>query len=112
MYALVLLPQWDCATCKPGQKRERGCTDKPIVPQMIDGEELTRCPLRPTLDYRASFERFLKIYSWYKKGHFPDTGSYLDQTAAALQLIEIFDAATAEAEKVKEQRTKARKPGA
>lgn len=74
-----------------------------MIPQIMDGEELKRCPRRPVLDHPTSLEWFFRLYSWYKKGHLPDAGSYLDQAAAMSQLVEIFDRAVADAEAVKER---------
>lgn len=102
------MPHWDCATCKEWQKAERGCDTTPVVPQEIDGEVLTRCPLRPSLDYRASFAGIYTLYSWYKRGMMPDQGTYLDQAAACVQLIQVMDKAVADAEAVKEKADKAR----
>lgn len=104
MFSLILLPKWDCATCTAFHKAERGCEKEPIVPQEMDGEELTRCPRRPLLDDPALFKEAFEVYSWYKRGYFPDQGSYLDQAAAYVQFIDIFERAIAEAKAVKDER--------
>ncbi len=103
MYAAILLPGWDCTTCAAWQKKERGCTDTPIIPQEMDGETLTRCPRRPLLDEAALFDRYFELYSWYKKGYLPDVGSYLDQAAAFTQAVSIIEQAAAEANVLKEK---------
>lgn len=97
------MPQWDCATCSDFYKRERGCTDKPLVPVVLDGKELERCPRRPMLDDPAFYNAMLKAYSWYKRGHFPDTGTYLDQAAAYTEMLDIFELAISEAKAVLEK---------
>lgn len=86
---------------------ERGCTDTPVVPQEIDGETLTRCPRRPLLDYPALFTDVFGIYSWYKRGFLPDTGSILDQAAAFVQMVEVTERAVADAQALKEKRQRA-----
>lgn len=99
----MLLPNWDCTTCKAQQKLERGCTTEPLIPQEMDGEVLTRCPRRPMLDYPALFADVFSVYSWYKRGGFPDKGTYLDQAAAFVQVVEIIEQAIAEAKAAKEK---------
>lgn len=108
MFSLILLPGWDCATCKAHHKVERGCFSEPLIPQEIDGEALKRCPRRPLLDQTALFNELFGVYSWYKRGYMPDAGSYLDQAAAFVQMIDIFEHSIAEAKALKEQSEKAK----
>lgn len=56
---------------------------------------------------RLLFEYF-RVYRWYKQGHLPDIGGYMDQAACVTQILEIMDAASNEAYTVQERANEAR----
>lgn len=78
-------------------KRERGCEAKPVIPQELDGEELNRCIRRPFLDHPRLISECIEVYAWYNKGFLPDTGTYLDQAAAFVELVRFIDKTIEEA---------------
>lgn len=65
---------------------------------------MTRCPRRPLLDMPAFFDEAFEVYSWYKKGHLPESGGWEEQSAAFVQLVRIMDLATNDANKLAEKR--------
>jgi len=60
------------------------------------------------LDFPAFIHECFRVYSWYSNGHFPDEGSWLDQSAAFVTLVETIDRAIAEAKDTKDKLDKAR----
>lgn len=69
---------------------------------------------RPLLDDSALYSQLFKVYSWYKRGYLPDQGTYLDQAAAYVRLLDIMEQAVADAnalkEKIEKSRSAAKRP--
>jgi hypothetical protein len=103
VFSQILLPGWDCTTCTAQKKIERGCTNTPRIPQEVDGETLTRCPMRSYFESPTSYMQIFEIYSWYKKGMLPEQGTYLDQAAAFVDIVRVIDKAVADANALKEK---------
>lgn len=66
--------------------------------------QLSRCPRRPLLDNPAFFDTVFEVYSWYKKGHLPESGGWEEQSAAFVQLMRAMDLANNDGTKAADKR--------
>jgi len=64
----------------------------------FDGRELRRCPRRPYLDAPEWFNEVFRAYQWLQKGYFPSPGTWADQPAKLIDLVEVIDRANASAD--------------
>jgi hypothetical protein len=64
----------------------------------LDDEPLYRCPLRPTLDEPEFYASLFSCWTWFKRGNFPDPGTWLDQTARFVELMNLVEKAVTDAE--------------
>lgn len=107
MLAGQLLPQFRCHSCTAQQKKQRGCTSKPQLPMVLDGEELERCPMRGFLEDPDGYNELFLRYRWMKEGYLADPGLLPDQAApfVALSLVitQAVDDANAEQRKKRER---------
>ena len=105
MLGAILLPERNCATCKALEWAKWGCREPTTIPQLeLDGQPVHRCPMRPWLFKSHSIAALLRMRQHWHEGHFPDAGTYLDQPLRLVRIIEILDAAHADAETVKRNR--------
>lgn len=109
MQALVLLPDWQCATCTANQKVSRGCEDDATKPVTLDGEVMVRCPRRIMLDRPHWLNEVWWLYSKYVDGIFPEHGGLSDQPAKYLAVVRLLEATKTAADSEKDQREKKRK---
>jgi hypothetical protein len=109
MQALVLLPDWQCATCTAAQKVSRGCEDIATKPVELDGELQQRCPRRVLLDRPAWIGEVWWLYSKYVDGIFPEHGGLNDQPAKFIAVARLLEVTKSAADGEKEQREKKRK---
>ena len=87
-----------------------GCTKKAVIPCNINGEELYRCPNRPLLDDPVYYNELFLVFGWYKKGFFPDDGTYLDQPNKLVECFSIIDYTHKQIEKHLEEKNKKKSP--
>jgi hypothetical protein len=109
------MPERNCGTCK--NQVRWGCTarrwrtpaedelDGPEnwvnpaeLPYILDDEETWACPRQPIREAPRFFARVLLLYGMYVKGHLPDRGAIVDQSASLLEVFRIIDDANAEAD--------------
>lgn len=69
-----------------------------LLPITIDGENDFSCPLRPIKDDPVGWNEMLLLYGYYQKGFLPEDGGVVDQSAYAMSLFQIVDAAKSECE--------------
>jgi len=62
------------------------------------------------LDNPAFYYHCFKVYSWFGRDYLPEQGTYLDQPAAFVQMVEIIEQAIADAKALNEKADKARAP--
>lgn len=96
-----LLPERNCDTCNELNKASWGCTTDSKIIMEFDGEIIKRCPNRPFLDDPELVSLAFTYYNWYKKGHFPEEGTWLDQPAAFVDLVSYMDICVRDAEEQK-----------
>lgn len=89
MVGLVLYPTRNCNTCTAEQKVMWGCDKDTTTPLFINEVEYKRCPLRLLLDEPEWTQRVLFFYRFYKDHEYPDAGTFYDQSARYLILMEI-----------------------
>ncbi len=106
MTGLVLYPERQCETCVPMQQVMWGCEADVSIPLVVEGIEYRRCPMRPWLDHRDAVQRTMYFYRFYRNHQYPDPGTFFDQSARYLRLMEIVDTAFAAADEVKRARGK------
>ncbi len=99
MLATQLLPQYKCHTCNKQAKEQRGCTAKPKLPMMLDGEELERCPLRGFYEDPVGYNELFHRYRLaHQQGYLSDPGLWPDQAACFVAYANIITTATDEAQ--------------
>ncbi len=67
----------------------------------MDGEDLWHCPRRPFLDSPEWFNWLFTSYQWMKRGFLPDGGTWLDQGAKLVELLQVIDVAIHDANETK-----------
>ncbi len=98
----ILLPDMklDCRVCTEIQKKERGCTEKSLLPGawVLDGEEFDRCPLRivPVKTYE-----YIRTYNLFTKGYLPNTGGWFDQPRKFIEVMEFIESELAKLQREK-----------
>jgi hypothetical protein len=109
VYALLLMPEWDCKTCTSRQKELRGCEAEPAHPLELDGELLERCPRRPLLDKPALLGKTFWLYRNFDRGILPEEGSLLSQPNKLMRMFAVLDDAknAAQSEQSKRDQHKA-----
>lgn len=87
----------DCFTCDEKLREERGHDKEGIIPFMVDGKRVFRCPL--TFITPLSWE-YIKAFYFYKNGYLPNGKGWLDEsskfTQAMMSLSNIFNKAEKE----------------
>lgn len=63
---------------------------------------IRRCPLRPTLDRPAFYQRLFWLYGNYTRGILPEDGGLSNQPALLVEAFEVLDAAYSEAKDIME----------
>ena len=76
---------------------EWGCNTDAVLPLMLDGETILRCPRRPYLDNSAWYNHVLSSYKYAQKGMLTEPGTWLDQGAKLISAFAVLDAATEDA---------------
>ncbi len=98
MLATQLLPQYKCQTCNAQAKEQRGCTAKPKLPMVLDGEELECCPLRGFYEDPQGYNDLFRRHRLAREGFLSDPGLWPDQAAAFVELSTVIMQATDEAQ--------------
>ncbi len=100
--ARELLPERQCHKCSESQKERWGCTkDTTGVPYILDDEKLTRCPIRPLLDFPVFFREVYDMYRWFGKNFLPEPGTWMDQSLVFVSCVEIIEKALSDASDIK-----------
>jgi hypothetical protein len=86
------LPERNCDTCTIRQKERYGCTED-IKEFDFFGDKLKRCPRRPHLEMPLIIGEALKHFTWYRDGHLPSPGTWMDQTPAYQRFMEVLKVA-------------------
>lgn len=103
-FSEILLPERKCHKCIASQKQRWGCSENTATPLVIDDRELWRCPNRPLLDNQVFYNEFFRLIGWFEGGYFPEEGTWQDQSNVFIQCVEIWKAATNEANQIKDSR--------
>jgi len=96
MYAMVLLPEWECHTCTEELQAK------------FNDRLLARCPRRPLLDRPTYFTELFWLYSNYSNGILPESGGLDDQPHKLMASIRTLIRARQDAESEKDDREKRR----
>ena len=93
MYAVELLPEYDCVTCTAQQKIFRGCDGDVQGPYalVINGEIHQRCPRRPILEDPAWYAEVFWLYRQKEKGYLVDEGGLDSQPNKLIQAFRVID---------------------
>ena len=78
----------DCRTCDETLRKERGHNETGIVPFLVNGKQIFRCPL--TLITPLSFE-YIKAFNFYEKNILPMSGGWAEQGQKFIQAIMILE---------------------
>jgi len=78
----------DCSMCDEKLREERGHDKDGIIPFMVDGERILRCPL--TVITPLSWQ-YIKAFSFYDKGRYPNGLIYTHESEKYLQAMMILD---------------------
>lgn len=78
---------FDCQTCDDILQKERGCTEKGIIPFYIAGERIFKCPY--TLVDSGSWQ-YIKAYNLFEKGFLPNGTSWINESHKYLQAINVL----------------------
>ena len=68
-------------------KEIRGC-EKDVKPYVIEGITLNRCPL---ITLGRKYDHYIRAYSFYVNGFFPNAGGWADQPNAVIEAIQHID---------------------
>lgn len=88
MAVQVLNLNLDCQSCDEVLQKERGCTEKGIIPFVIEGEHHYRCPLKVVTP--LSWE-YISAYGLYKKSILPNGKGWLNESDKFLTAMRIVD---------------------
>ena len=78
----------DCRTCDDKLKEERGHYKEGIIPYIINKERVFRCPLMMITP--LSYE-YIKAFSFYEKGCFPNGVGWLNESNRYIQAMLILE---------------------
>jgi hypothetical protein len=73
----------------------------------MDGEELWACPRQDLKRRPTEWHEMLLFYGFYTKGHLPQSGAIMDQSAKAIAVFRVFDDINAECDKAEAERARA-----
>ena len=68
-------------------KEKRGC-EKDVAPYTIEGSTITRCPL---IVLGRKYDHFIRAYSFFMSGYFPNSGGWAEQPNALVEAIQHID---------------------
>lgn len=90
--AVEILSEWggklDCHTCDDKLKEERGHYKEGFIPYLIDKKRVFRCPLMMITP--LSYE-YLKAYSFYEKGSYPNGVAWTHEGNKYIQAMMILN---------------------
>lgn len=109
-----LMPERQCSGCK--KQVEWGCEAhsyqvwdragehtrwvKPAkMPLDLLGAETYACPRQHIRENSRFWSRLLLLYGMFRKGHLPERGAILDQSAALIEMFRILDDANGDCDK-------------
>jgi hypothetical protein len=79
--AIHVLDKWgkelDCQTCDEKLREERGHDKEGIIPFLVDGERIFRCPLM--LVNKMSWD-YIRAYSYFKDGILPNGTGWANES--------------------------------
>ena len=87
-------------------RRERGCIEDGIVPFIVDGERVYRCPLKLATDMTY---RYIEAYGFYKKSLLPNGVIYLNETQKYIEAMSVLDSECARMEREQMEQASKRK---
>jgi hypothetical protein len=73
------------------QRTQWGCYESATQPVYFAGKLAERCPLIPYRDNSDWYTALFESYGWFKKGHFPEVGTYKDQPAVLMEAFLVVD---------------------
>lgn len=70
-------------------KLERGCEQDSYIPDkwQIGDHVFQRCPVK---EITVDISQYIRAYNFYKDGHLPNAGGWLDQPAKFIDVIELI----------------------
>ena len=116
-----MMPERDCVKCSAQQKADWGCKAYRWVkddgevewlnPAQVplsweDGEDWWACPRQDLHENPQMWGQMLLYYGMFKAGFLPDNGAVSTQSAFAVEVFRIFDAANAKADEAKDAAAK------
>jgi len=75
-----------------------------MLPIAFDGEEQWRCPLRGWLEDPVGLNEVFQSYFFYREGHFPEPGTWQDQSARLLSFFQTITLAHQAADEIERER--------
>ena len=93
----------NCHECDDKLKEERGHDREGIVPFLVDGKRVFRCPL--TFITPLSWE-YIKAFGFYEKGILPNGKGWLKESDRFLEAITIIDSEFSKIKKQEESNNK------
>ncbi|MCA1775267.1 MAG: hypothetical protein LC676_06560 [Loktanella sp.] len=127
------MPERDCATCT--RQKEWGCFAEYIdrvdehgdpvldqegnpvrdlvngadLPLTIDGEDTWACPRQTIRENPRTWGRLLMFYGMFTRGHLPDAGAVVDQSAPLMEAIRVIDDANKRCDQALQEQEQRRK---
>lgn len=78
----------DCRSCDDTLKAERGHDKDGILPFIVDGKRVLRCPL--TFITPVSLE-YLRAFSFFEKGFLPNGTAWMNESRKFIQAMMILE---------------------
>ena len=66
------------------------------MPILFDEDETYACPRQDVFRRGAEWGKMLLYYGFYQKGHLPQAGAIMDQSAKAMEIFRVLDDANRE----------------
>lgn len=85
-----------CSTCTQKDQDKYGC-ETDIRPFNFDGEQITRCPLRPFKEDPSTYSEYFQLYSFREKNVMAEPGAFYDQPAVYIEIMSEMDSAMSDA---------------
>jgi hypothetical protein len=94
---------FNCRACDDVLKKERGCTEKGIIPFELDGERVFRCPIKLV---SAMSWQYVEAHGFYRKSILPNGQGYLRESKKYIEAMQVLDGEYARIEREEMEKAK------